>query len=320
MTPEMGSGKTRVLEVTGPLCNRPHSVTNISVAALYRLIDMAKPTLFADELDTIFDPKLKSEKNEELRGIINSGNRPDTPVLRFDVKANALVGFDAFCPKMLAGIGRVPDTVASRGVPLGLKKKKRSEQVAPYKRREALPRATPVFQAIAQWATENSDKVRERYDAGTSASPEGLQDRMEEAVEPLVVIADELGCGAELRGALTRLLTVEGAQEQHSYRLRLLHDLRQIWHAAEAGGDRQDGLHTEFLLQHLHAIEEGPWATYYDHKLDARDLASLLRHYGITSQDVKRDGVNRKGYRRMALQDAWERYLGDENATPESQQ
>ena len=46
--------------------------------------------------------------------------------------------------------------------------------------------------------------------------------------------------------------------------------------------------------------------------LNARDLARLLRPYGVTSTDVKAAGVNKKGYRREHLHDSWSRYLPPE--------
>lgn len=38
-------------------------------------------------------------------------------------------------------------------------------------------------------------------------------------------------------------------------------------------------------------------------------MAKLLKPYGVTSTDVKIGGINRKGYRREHLHDAWRRYL-----------
>ena len=43
--------------------------------------------------------------------------------------------------------------------------------------------------------------------------------------------------------------------------------------------------------------------------MNARDLAKLLKPYGVVAVDVKIDGVNRKGYRREHLHDPWTRYL-----------
>ena len=83
---------------------------------------------------------------------------------------------------------------------------------------------------------------------------------------------------------------------------RLLADLR------DAIGDA-DAMHGETILTALHKISEAPWGDYFGRPMNARDVAKLLKPYGVASVDVKIDGVNRKGYRRDHLHDSWTRYL-----------
>ena len=68
-------------------------------------------------------------------------------------------------------------------------------------------------------------------------------------------------------------------------------------------------MHGETILNALHKISEAPWADYFGRPLNARDLAKLLKPYGVASVDVKVDGTNSKGYRREHLHDPWTRYL-----------
>ena len=68
-------------------------------------------------------------------------------------------------------------------------------------------------------------------------------------------------------------------------------------------------MHGETILDALHKISEAPWGDYFGHPMNARDLARLLKPYGVTSADVKIDGVNKSGYRREHLHDPWTRYL-----------
>jgi hypothetical protein len=68
------------------------------------------------------------------------------------------------------------------------------------------------------------------------------------------------------------------------------------------------------LLTELVRMEEAPWGSYYGRQLDARDLAGLLRHYDVSSTNVRMKDVgegrdNAKGYRRDDLYEVWERYL-----------
>jgi putative DNA primase/helicase len=66
--PEKRCGKTQFLELIGRLSKRPLSASNISPAAVFRVIEAQSPTLLIDEADTFF------RTHEELRGIINSGH------------------------------------------------------------------------------------------------------------------------------------------------------------------------------------------------------------------------------------------------------
>ena len=74
-----------------------------------------------------------------------------------------------------------------------------------------------------------------------------------------------------------------------------------------------DKMHGESILDALHKISEAPWNDYFGLPLNARDLAKLLRPYGVSSTDVKVAGVNKRGYRRDHLHDPWTRYLSPES-------
>jgi Protein of unknown function (DUF3631) len=100
-------------------------------------------------------------------------------------------------------------------------------------------------------------------------------------------------------------ITAATADTRHvSLGIRLLADLRTVF------GD-EHGLHTTYILDRLRELDEAPWATLRDEGLDARGLANLLGDYDITSTQVWIDGVNRRGYLRADLVDAWSRYLPD---------
>jgi hypothetical protein len=70
-----------------------------------------------------------------------------------------------------------------------------------------------------------------------------------------------------------------------------------------------DAMHGETILTALYKISEAPWGDYLGHTMNARDMAKLLRPYGVKSVDVKIYGTNRKGYRRDHLHETWIRSL-----------
>jgi putative DNA primase/helicase len=88
-SPIMQCGKTLVArDLTRPLVPRAQGTDNISSAAVFRLIEQARPTLLMDEADTFLP------ENEEMRGVLNSGHRRDGTVIRLvgdDHEARRLV-------------------------------------------------------------------------------------------------------------------------------------------------------------------------------------------------------------------------------------
>ena len=73
LSPEPGSGKTRVLEVLALLV--PHSMFCLSAspAAIFRTLANNRITLLVDECDAIFQRRGKDDGNEDLRALLNAG-------------------------------------------------------------------------------------------------------------------------------------------------------------------------------------------------------------------------------------------------------
>jgi putative DNA primase/helicase len=212
--------------------------------------------------------------------------------------------FPVYCPKLIAGIGELPDTVADRCIPIRLRAKAKSEHVERFLMRDVRPDADALRGQIAAWATEHLEQLAD----ARPDMPGELSDRMVEGGEPLVAIGDLLGCGDAARSALVALCTAERLDASPSLGLRLLADTRTIW----AERPRVRALHTPRLLAALHDIEEAPWGTYRGHDgLNARQLADLLRPYGVGPKSIrhKKTGKVYKGYERVELEALWERYL-----------
>jgi hypothetical protein len=134
--------------------------------------------------------------------------------------------------------------------------------------------------------------------------PEELSDRMQEACESLVAIAEGLGYGQEARTALVELLTGDRDDEREHLEVELLRDCRPIF-------DGRDKLSDAQLVDALRVNGNG-WDEYYDRGLKKRDVAALLKPYGVHSTSVRIEGQVKRGYRRDDFVDAWSRCLGDE--------
>lgn len=300
---ELESGKTRLLEVTDALVARPWLTGRVTAAVLARKVDAERPTLLLDESDAAF--KGEKEYAEALRGLLNTGYRAGG-------KASLCVGqgagityrdFSTFGAKAIAGIGKLPDTVASRSLPVRLERRAPGEHVEPWRERRGRQEAAPLRQRAEAWASAHADPLRE---AEPEAPPE-LRDRAQDTAEPLLAIADLAG-GAWAQRARRAIVELHSGEptEDGSIGVRLLADVRAAFEAADA-----DRVSTADLLQQLHALDEAPWAERRNGRpLTARGLGDLLKHYRIRSRTIRLDdGSTPKGFKREQFEDAWRRYL-----------
>jgi len=300
---EPGSGKTRLLETLSPIVRAPWMAARISAAALVRKVDKDATTLLFDELDATF--KGEKEKAEATRAILNSGYNTEG-------RATVCVGQGAnietrdlktFCPKALAGIGKLPDTIRDRSIIIELKRKIAGEEAARFRRRYVKPQAAPIRQALETWAATAIGELT----ASDPAIPDGISDRAADCWEPLLAIADLAGEDWPSR-AREAALALSGAgslaADDMTYGVRLLSDIRDVFNAS--GKDRL----TSVLLAHeLAQIEESPWGPEHGKPFDARALASKLRPYRIKPKKLRLDETTTaNGYERAHFEDSWKRY------------
>src|SRR5882724_11602418 len=101
---DLGSGKTRFLQVIGSLCYKPIFATGAStVSPIFRIIDAIRGTLIIDEGDF----RMSDEKAEIIK-ILNNGNAKGFPVLRSE-----LVNKHEYDPRAFAVFG--PKIISTRG-------------------------------------------------------------------------------------------------------------------------------------------------------------------------------------------------------------
>jgi hypothetical protein len=298
-SPVKRCGKTRLLDVLGQLVHAPLISADISAAALVRSVGDNPPTIILDEADATFGKGLKGdEKAEHLRGILNAGFGRDRPYRRWDIMTRSVESCPTFAMAVIAGIGSLPDTIEDRAVIITLRRKARGERVEKYRIRRDKPRVTAVGDRLAMWV----EPVVEQVGSAEPGMPDGLNDRAEDVWEALLAVADLAGGDWPSRARAAAVVLSSDDETDTSMGARLLADLRDVFGGADA-------MHGEVILDALHKISEAPWGDYYGRLLNARDMAKLLKPYGVASVDVKIDGVNRKGYRRDHLADPWTRYL-----------
>jgi Protein of unknown function (DUF3631)/Domain of unknown function (DUF3854) len=297
---ERQSGKTRVLEVIETLARGPLRTENISTAALYRLVELREPTLLFDEIDTIFGDR--AGNHEELRGVLNAGHRKGAVVYRCvgEGAQQQVQAFRVFAPVALAGIGRLPDTLADRSIPIRLRRRAPDELVAPFRFREVEAPAAPLRDRLHAWAA----RVAEALDGAQADMPPGVTDRPADVWEPLLVLADAAGGEWPRRARDAAVALVGQAQaDEPSMGLRLLADIRRVFD--DRDGDR---ILSRDLANALKALDESPWGDDSFRPLTPVRLARLLKAYDIDSKSMRVGAEHARGYERERFEDAWKRY------------
>lgn len=189
-SPVKRCGKSRLLEIIAGLAHKPMQTTNISVAALFRMVDAAgdhPPTLILDEADRLFGGK-KDEDNADLVAMLNNGFRRGSPTYRCVGAKLEPKEFQNFAFAAIAGIGRLPDTIEDRAVNVTMRRRLPGESVAKFRLGRDLPRLHELRDVITAWAAENI-----RDDGSDVDVPDELEDRAQDCWEPLLVVADAAG-------------------------------------------------------------------------------------------------------------------------------
>jgi Protein of unknown function (DUF3631) len=306
-SPVKRAGKTRLLEALGYLVCRPMQVANVTEAVLFRSIEKYHPTLLLDEVDAAFAPRTG---NEMLRGLLNAGHRRDNKAFRMGgPKMTEVQEFDTFCPKALAGIGRLPDTVEDRSIPIRLSRRKASEPVTRLRRREVEPIAAALREKIASWAADQSvlDTLRQAW-----PDLPAIGDRAADGVEPLLALADLAGGEWPARARTAAVALHGGPDIDESLPTRLLGDIRGVFDEVKT-----DRLATADLVDALMEIDGAPWAELWSasaraelhYRVVGSKLAKMLREFQIAPTKIRDGAVTHQGYRRADFEDAWERYV-----------
>jgi len=154
-SPQKGCGKTTVLDVLGTLVAKPLPAANITPAAMFRVIEAARPTLLVDEADSFL------KRNDELRGIINSGHAINGAVLRTVGDNHEPRQFSTWAPVAVAAIGTLPETITDRSIPIQMRRARPDEKVQKFRSDRPPPGVHDLVRKAARWADDNMLAVRE---------------------------------------------------------------------------------------------------------------------------------------------------------------
>ena len=295
-SPVKRCAKTLLLIVAGALVPRRLFASNVTAAVLFRVIEKHAPTLLIDEADTFLSD------SDTLRGVINSGHTRTTAiVIRSSGDDHDPRVFSTWCPKAIASIRELPDTLADRSIEIAMQRKSKTETVEPLRGDRIDTTCEPIRQKAARWADDHLEELR----TADPEMPASLHDRAADCWRPLLSIADLAG-GDWPEKARTSAEHLSGQPldtAAEDINLQLLTDAKEVF------GESSFLSSTE-LADGLAALDSRPWGDWRGKPITTRAVANRLRPFGIYP-DRKRNSSNeqQRGYYRDRFEDPWNRYL-----------
>jgi len=289
-SPTRRCGKTVLMTMLYWLCRRAKKSDSMSKPAIYRSVDTERPTLVLDEVGWVLDPK------DERQGILCGGFERNGFVEVCEGEGTSITTrlFSTFCPKAFGLIGQLTATLTDRSIVIPMRRKMLTEKAERLRRRDTEEHGQLRRQCL-RWATDNAEVLVRAMLPGLTA----LNDRANDLWEPLLAVADRAGGDwpERARAAASALSGGGTALDDSTQGVELLADARRVF---DAGGPE---MATKVFIAALCADAERPWATFSrGDQISYRDLAKLLRPFGITSRTVHSEGgASVKGYQTSGL-------------------
>lgn len=315
-------GKSTLLAVLSTLVNRPVISSNISPSAFFRVIEETRPTLLIDEADTLL------KGNDELRGILNSGYTRSTafvvrvanqPPQTADVYASraappensaswvrpatlpptsSLAVFSSWCPKVMAAIGHLPDTLSDRCIVIRMQRKTARELCE--RLRNLKPAAQELKSRCARFVLDHANTIA----GARPAIPAELNDRAADVWEPLLAIADIAGGHWPEQARLAAVALAESSTDSSPIGSLFL-DILVLFTK-----DKIERVFTRALVDWLNRFPNRAWAELNSGKpIDELWLSRQLRPYGIRPKTIRIGDCVARGYVRADFTDCFKRYI-----------
>lgn len=281
-SPVKRCGKSLLEDILSQLCYKATPrLSNVSEASIFRLANEGG-TLIFDEIEN-----LKSEDREKfgmMMSVLNSGFQAGGKVPRVEKGDGGyqVVYFNAFCPKILAGINRLADTIEDRAFKVLMVPKTKQERVERFNLRKQGKELEGLRRELDIWREERTEAIEALYD-GIGEIPElaSLDDRFKDISEPLVAIATytdaEAANGQErILPELVSLLLDMAGKRGESEKREAIGAFALL--AQQILGPREGKfVSTENLLSKVKEIEDLSWID------SAKKLANFLGRFDLVS-------------------------------------
>jgi len=207
-----------------------------------------------------------------------------------------LASFSCWCPKAMAAIGRLPDTLADRCIVIRMQRKVAREKCERPRKLET----TELNRKCARFVMDNAEAI-------ANAQPElpsSLHDRAGDIWEPLLVVADLAGGDWPQIARQAMAGLTAGALENNPLGSLFL-DILILF--AEGQADR---MFSRTLAAGLERFSGRPWSELRKGKqITEQWLAGQLRPYALRPKTIWIGDVSAKGYLMEDFKDVFRRYI-----------
>jgi Protein of unknown function (DUF3631) len=211
-------------------------------------------------------------------------------------RGSRLMRFSCWCPKVVAAIGRLPETLADRCIVIRMQRKTAHEKCERLRYLEPMDLRRKCARFVADHASEIG-KAR-------PVLPAVLNDRAGDIWEPLLVLADLAG-GDWPQKARQAAEGLTSAAQESSPIGALLWDILLMFVKSE-----RDRLFSRWMVAWLNEMPDRPWGEMRKGKaVDERWLAQQLRPYGIRSKTMWIEQEAAKGYENEDFLEVYRRYI-----------
>ncbi len=220
---EKGSGKSLLMHVLSALAFNGDVLVNPTPAVVFRDIDQNATTLFIDEFERY--RKQDKEAAAAILSLLNVGFQKSGVVKRVDrARSGAfeVQRFQAYSPKMLAGINDIDDILQDRTIRLRLMRKKETELTERYKETyEILSTQTTLRDDLYIFALEWASDLSSVYNGekGGIQGTSHLNNRELDIWEPIFLLANLVDVGDGNRSLTNRMFEMSEAscRERQEY-------------------------------------------------------------------------------------------------------
>jgi hypothetical protein len=207
-----------------------------------------------------------------------------------------LVRFSCWCPKVMAAIGRLPETLADRCIVIRMQRKTEGEDCERLRLLDALP----LRRKCARFVLDHAASIA----SGRPELPATLNDRAGDIWEPLLALADLAGGNWPEQARQSAAALAANAQESSPIGALLL-DILVCFVMAKS-----DRIFSRVMLGTLNKFQNRPWAEIRNGKpITDLWLSQQLRPYGIRPRTIWIGENQGKGYKRSDFEEVFRRYI-----------